>query len=135
MEIVAERAGKYRVSRDLQRGLIKTELNGFWAIGDAEAFGPCVIKTATEITARHGRLSLIVDASGAPVQTSEVIDQSMSWSHLLESPGNRIAVIVSSTLGKLQLARRIKDKTDNIRFFESTQEAELWLLSDVAAID
>jgi hypothetical protein len=134
MEIIAERTGRFRVSRDLQNGLIKAELQGFWEVGDAAAFGPAVMKATNEVAARHGRISLIVDASDAPVQMSDVIEQSSSWSHALSSPGNRVAVIVSSSLTKLQIARRISEKSDDIRFFTSAEAAEHWLRADVTAV-
>lgn len=76
----------------------------------------------------HGRALYLVDARETMVQPREVIEEIERWGSFLDHPDDRMAVVLASTLSKLQTERVFR--SDQERAFLSIEAARDWLVGD-----
>ncbi len=114
-KLIAERDGRFLVTEDQQYGLVILTLSGFWSSEDANASYSVLIEALERVRRKHGTARLLVDASAAAVQSATTLNGSEK-SRLLR-PGERVAVVVSSSLLKRQMMRLADAFSSQFEFF------------------
>ena len=119
----------YKIEIDVDRNLIKAELEGFWTADDFEHFIADEQKALSKLKCLAGKHILLCDLSKLNVVAQDVA------SHLvteLNSQGPRdaafVAIVIHSTLLKMQMQRLIT--RSNMVIFDDYIEAEKWILSE-----
>jgi hypothetical protein len=119
----------YKIEIDIDRNLIKAELEGFWTADDFEHFIADEQKALSKLKCPAGKHILLCDLSKLNVVAQDVA------SHLvteLNSQGPRdaafVAIVIHSTLLKMQMQRLIT--RSNMVIFDDYIEAEKWILSE-----
>ncbi len=116
----------YSFDFDEAAGVLRASAGGFWSADDADAFREELRARATDARRRAGRLRLLVDGTGSQVQKPEVTDRLATLAAaLIQSPRDRIAVVIGSSLIKMQAERVLQ--TDGAQAFLSSAEANAWL--------
>ena len=98
-------------------------------VDDVKCFNADLAKLVAIAAARFGRLRVLVDARRLPIQLSEVGVHFDGPERLLRTPDDRYALVLGSSLAKIQ-TRRILGDDKRMRMFLSLDAAELWLLND-----
>ena len=122
----------FEIIVDTQAGIIRTVLRGLWTMEDVTAFSGGMFAAVQEIAPLQPVFGLLSDSTAFPVQTLEVANE---FARLAEE-GNRgrsgpTAIIVGSTLNKLQVRRMFPDP--RVHVFTDFTEAEAWLDGELRA--
>jgi hypothetical protein len=122
------RGGELRIAQ--HDGLIMIVGIGFWNEGCLDEH----FATLRTLIARR-RLSTpsvrgLVDLRASAVQRPSMIEGIRENAHSIWQPQDRVAIVVSSSLSKLQMNRLASD--DTYRIFDSVGEALSWLEGDSA---
>lgn len=121
----------YKLSFDTDAQLFCIEMEGFWSPLTMARFHAEVVVKGVAFRGRHGRYGMLVDCTRYPVQSGSVIDAFGPLLRRAQSRGiSPIAVVVESTLCKLQAERLLPDKS--IRVFTAVATARGWI-KDVRA--
>ena len=83
------------------------------------------LKAAIAAQRRTGPVRVLADGRELLAQSAEVVDRMQRETGRLYRAGDRVAVLVSSALFKMQLQRSVRD--DFRRLFVSEEEARTWL--------
>jgi hypothetical protein len=117
----------YGFDFDERTGVLRASATGFWSAEDADRFRDELRVRAVDAKQRSGRLRLLVDGTGSQVQKPEVTNRLATLAaDLIQSPDDRIAVVVGSNLIKMQAERILQ--SDGAQAFLSSAEAKAWLL-------
>ena len=127
--MVAERADKFAVRYDEERGYIFFSLMGF--VSEEESFTcyTTLSRLWEDARLRHGRVLFLVDASKAQVQAPALIKQMTGSNPMTVSREDRIAFVVASSLLKMQFKREVDATMAAVEFFMSLNAAETWVLA------
>jgi hypothetical protein len=122
----------FEIVIDTQAGIIRAVLRGLWTMDNVAAFGGGMYAAVMEIAPLHPIFGLLSDSTAFPVQTLEVASE---FARLAEE-GNRgrsgpTAIVVSSTLNKLQVRRMFPDP--RVHVFTDVAEAGAWLDGELRA--
>lgn len=124
----ADRA--YQIDVDLPRHLVRATLHGYWDAGTATDFSRDLDEALVQAASPSASVAtrLLIDARDQGVQSQEVV--ASFGSRMIDFKGSRprIALLVSSTLHKMQ-ATRIAS-LDQQELFSSEQKAIAWLLDE-----
>jgi hypothetical protein len=116
----------FSVHLDRTQRLIRVTLEGFWDTSTIERYVaellPC-IKAARE---DYDEVLVLSDARNFPVQAADVVAAFREGGGAFGIPWDRMAVVMTSTLAKMQGARTVSDP--GTQFFTSVEDAEAWLL-------
>ncbi|MBV9843275.1 MAG: hypothetical protein JOY99_17360 [Sphingomonadaceae bacterium] len=126
MIVIGESAGKFVIHWDEARAAVRIETFGIWSVDDFNEFYPLVRAAYDKSRARLGYALVLVDGTKAHVQTSELIQYMQAQGQIISKPGDRVAVIVSSSLLKLQM-KRVTEAVDTVQYFLSPSAADTWL--------
>jgi hypothetical protein len=96
-------------------------------VDDVIRYNEDVAKLVDVASKRFGRILLLVDSRTLSIQAPEVVQHFEKPDQLLRKPEDRYALVVGSTLAKLQ-ARRVLGDDDRVCTFLSIPDAEAWLL-------
>lgn len=121
---VFELPEKVTITWDDESGITAAALEGFWTMDDAKAFYPPMVQAAERSRRRNRHARLLFDVTESKVQSDAMMEH--SGKDALIVPSDRVAVVVQSTLLKLQMQRR-KQLPDDIRYFTDRAEAKEWL--------
>jgi hypothetical protein len=130
--LVTEHPDKFRIRWDEQRGSIRFELIGFLSPEEAKICYSILNRLWALAQQSHGRLLFLVDASQAQVQVPEMLKDLRSSNPQQVSARDRIAIIVSSSLVKMQFRRNVRDSEASVAFFTSPDEAETWIVDEAS---
>jgi hypothetical protein len=108
-------------------GLIKVHGSGFWSVSQVKAHFARYMASLAELHRRGLKLSIIVDLREAAPQSREVSDVLHNIGLDIYRPDDRIAMVVVSSLVKMQMRRVLV--ADNHEFFLSVEAAERWALA------
>ncbi|MBA2933820.1 hypothetical protein HZF05_06865 [Sphingomonas sp. CGMCC 1.13654] len=117
--------GELTVGYDAAGGLVRTLCAGFLTIEDVRRWG-AQLPVANAEARRAGKPVLhLVIALDSPVQSGDVIAEFATIDIHPVGPQDRMAVVVSSNLAKMQAARNFADGRE--RGFLDEAEAIAWL--------
>lgn len=126
--IHAARKGAYEIAYDGERRLMELTLRGFWSAEDLDAFSEDLMRCARAAKQRDGDFLLLSDSRQFEVQSVDVTEGfQRAMATRLRSDEAFSAIVVASTLNKLQAERAVK--ATGTRFFTDIDEARDWLLS------
>ena len=116
--------GFMRVSFNAQHELIRVTGQGFC---DEQASNSFLsdLKAAIAAQRLRGPVRVLVDGRKMVTQSADVVNRMQVETGKLYRDGDRVAVLVSSPLFKMQLQRSVADNFR--RLFVSEDEAQLWL--------
>jgi len=120
----------FTIAYDSKVGIIRVSVEGFWSIQTVDAFFAELIRVFTRIKKSGRPVLALSDARQFPIQTAEVGEAFARRDLEAAKLRDRMAIVVGSTLGKLQ-GRRYTGP--NLDFFTSFEEAEQWLWSGFGA--
>lgn len=106
--------------------LIRVVMRGFWSIDTFQAYLRDCGAAIETLVARHGRFDTLGDCNDFPIQGPEVsaaFEQLKATSE--KTPQNRIAIVTSSALGRMQAERIVGNA--HSRIFSSEAAALQWL--------
>lgn len=117
----------YKIEVDIDRNLIKAELEGFWTADDFEHFIADEQAALSKLKCPAGKHIVLCDLSKLNVVAQDVATHIIAE---LNSQGPRdaawVAIVIQSTLLKMQMQRLIT--RSNMMIFDSYSESEAWLL-------
>lgn len=113
-------------------GILCVRVVGSWTLPEVERYAREARERFIAARQRAGFLRLLIDLSETDILSQTVIDPlakaGMQYSH----PDDRVALVVSSTLLKLQMRRMMGDAPAAI--FASADEAAAWLASNESVV-
>lgn len=120
----------FKLDRDSK--LVRAAVGGFWNEHEAKLFASAFQSHARQARDLWGVVRMLIDARESPVQSPEVMKALVGLNQsLIEVPGDRIAVIVATSLVKMQAHRVMSDEfergSDVGGLFLSPNAAETWL--------
>ena len=116
----------YNVAYDSDAGIVRMSTTGFWDTQTVTALGAELYPLLVKVKASGRPVLVLSDARDYPVQSAEVGQAFARMDADLAPLRTRLAMVVSSTLNKMQARRAAGDA---VGFFTSYEDAEEWLLS------
>jgi hypothetical protein len=120
----------FSIRIDAGEKLFVIELSGFWDIETVERFGSAIavaLRAMKTAGCRPGEHVALVDNTRLNVQSQDVVQRFEDLIASRLNTARRVAVIVSSTLLKMQ-AKRVGP---NHQFFEDRDAATRWLMESI----
>lgn len=114
----------FKVARDA-KGIIRCSQNGFWTVKDVENY--IAELTPFYLQGRKSGVGVkqVSDMRGFLVQGQDVGNKFLEFDIGFRKDGDRLAMIVDSSLVRIQLRRRIARA--GLEIFVSEGEAEAWI--------
>ena len=122
--------GELTVGYDAAGGLVRTLCAGFLTIEDVRRWGAGLSVAHAEARRADKPVLHLVIALDSPVQSGEVIAEFAKIDIHPAGPRDRMAVVVSSSLARMQAARNFADSREQA--FLAEAEAIAWLREAVA---
>jgi hypothetical protein len=120
----------FSVDFDAGTGIIRCASGGFKAAADVEAHSKAVHEAIQRSYRCIGRVfMLVIVGDGAVVQTTDVIETAKKQMQRFRA-ADRVAIVVSRQLVKLQAVRTLS--SDRFKIFGFESEAKAWLASERA---
>ena len=129
-EVVSERLGRFAVRWDNDRASVLIDAEGFWSEEDTATFCAAVKPAAARSRARHGYALLLFDASKNEILGDAPAAKFQSDEVRFTEPGDRVAIVVQSSLNRLQMKRLTKSWLI-AEFFICTNAADTWLHANI----
>jgi len=107
-------------------GTIRIRGEGFWSLAQVKSFTEDFKALTSTVRAQTGPLRVLLDTLNMPPQSLEVIAFLDAETSKLYYEGDRVAIILNSTLLKLQ-AQRMTQSTFEQRVFGNAEAAKAWL--------
>lgn len=126
--VVASVPGQYEIVRDDRLGLIRIRCTGLRLGEEVDRYLAVLEPIVTDMRASYGRVRVLADLRNAPIRTQEAADRMRAGNLRLYRVGDRIALIVESSLLKMQLRRTLVEYQN---IFVSPNAAETWVTADV----
>ncbi|MDR6850579.1 hypothetical protein J2Y54_000072 [Sphingomonas sp. BE123] len=126
--VVASVADQYEVIRDDRLGLLRIRCVGLRLGDEVDRYLAVLDPIVADMRACFGRVRVLADLRNAPIRTQDAADRMRAGNLRLYRAGDRVALIVESSLLKMQL-RRTLVAYQNI--FVSPNAAETWATAEV----
>jgi len=110
------------------RGVIRVAAQGFWSVKQATDHFNQLSASVRDLHGRGIKVSVIVDLRGADAQGQDVAKLLSEDGTGIYRAGDKVAMVVPSSLVKLQLRRVVE--VEFHQFFLTLEEAEAWALAD-----
>ena len=123
--IIAAVPGLYEIRHDHALEIIRVGGIGIQRVEDADRYLAELGRTVAAMRARIGVVRLLADLRNSPVRSQPVAERIRLGNLSLYRPGDRVALLVESSLMKMQLRRNLVPEYQNI--FMSVNAAETWL--------
>lgn len=104
---------------------IRAHLEGLFTLDEVDRFNVGFLAAAEVAWRRFGVIRILADAVLTPVQPPDVAERFATPTQVLRGPDDRFAVLIASTLSKIQAARVLPD--DRAGVFTDRAEAEAWI--------
>ena len=118
----------YKIRFDDLLGIVRTSVQGFWNMGEAERYIRDLESVVGELRRRGERVRVLVDRRGSPFFSSAVAERFGRMNReVYGGHDDRIAIVVDSSLAKIQLGRLLTHVGS--KAFLSLGAAETWLQS------
>lgn len=115
----------FEISLDDTMGIVRTGALTFQSAAEVDHYVGVLAKFLETARHRYGRALVLADLCEAPVRSQEAVDRLRSYNQSLYRKHERVALLVESSLLKLQLRRNLVPDLQNI--FMSRNAAETWL--------
>jgi hypothetical protein len=112
---------------DPRTGILTVRVEGSWTLPEVERYGREAGVQFAQARKQAGSLRLLVDLKATVVLSQSVIEPLAKAGMQYSRPSDRVALVVNSTLMKLQMKRMIGDAPTPV--FLSIDEAKSWLLT------
>jgi len=122
----------YSIAYDSEAGIIRMSVAGFWSAQTVEALFAELVPVLAKVKATGRPVLVLSDARQFPIQAAEVGEAFVRNDLEAAKLRDRMAVVVGSTLGKLQARHYTGPK---LEFFTSFEDAERWLWSGSEQVD
>ncbi|WP_143011840.1 STAS/SEC14 domain-containing protein [Sphingomonas sp. YR710] len=113
---------------DAELKIIKGVSAGFLTVEDVEDYAQKLARLTCQARESDGVVRLCLDSRESLIQSQEVMAAFACLPSMISSPSDRVAVVVSSSLAKLQMKRNFNSQHE--RTFTSVETAVAWLRSD-----
>jgi len=120
----------YSIAFDSKARIIRVSVAGFWSTETVDAFFAELLPSLARLKATGLPVLALSDARQFPIQTAEVGEAFARRDLEAAKLRDRMAIVVGSTLGRLQ-GRRYTGP--NLDYFTSFEEAERWLWEGIDA--
>ena len=119
----------YSIQVDVDRNLVRAELEGFWTSNDFERFMADEHAALGKLSCPTGKHILLCDLSKLNVVAQNVVPHIVTDMNS-QGPGDAawIAIVIQSALLKIQMQRLIT--RPNMMIFDTAPQAEEWLLAE-----
>lgn len=119
--------GMFSISHDPDRPLIRVTISGFWSVETVDAYCDALGRAVAATLSQGRRFGLLIDARDYPLQNAEASrhfqERAAQWPAPGDGPLAGVAIIVSSTLNKLQTERTFGK---SVTIFQQPEEALKW---------
>lgn len=118
-------AGRFDITTDRSRKLLRIEFKGFFSPADLAGYAAAKTRALASLACRPNEHVTLCDFTACVPQAREVLEL---FQRSLDDPAGRsrrLAVVLGSALARLQ-AQRVVERSDSA-FFQSVPEAEAWL--------
>lgn len=123
--VIASAPGLFEILRDDRLDILRVNGLRVQRAEDVDRYLAALGDAARELRARRGRVLVFADLRHSPVRTQEAAERMRSGNLKLYRPGDRVAMLVESSLLKMQLRRHLIEEYQNI--FLSENAALTWL--------
>lgn len=114
--------------------IVRCRTTGFWSMNDAKQFVDAFRTAIQQGRSQFGHLKILIDSRDMPVQDPVVNNTFFGLDRqFMNYPEDRFAILVSSSLLKIQAQRAIT--MDQSKVFISDSAARTWLLAFVIGAD
>jgi len=120
----------FSVHYDDTSGIIRCTSGGFLTVAEVHEYASAVHESMGRSWREFGRVAMLVISNDATVQSAEVMDATNANLRRF-GPADRLAIVVSSQLVKMQAGRTLDG--ERFRTFASEEEALAWLIAEMPA--
>lgn len=123
-EVVAAEPGLYEIARDDRLKILRINRVAVQHLTDVDRYLAVIGEVVRDARLRFGRVRVLADLRNSPVRTQEAAERLRTGNLALYRTGDRVALIVESSLLKMQLRRTLVEYQN---IFLSPNAAETWL--------
>lgn len=116
---------------DQHTGILRVEVVGGWTMPEVERYAREAGPQFTAARKKAGHLRLLIDLMATEVLSQAIIEPLAKAGMQYSRADDRVALVVNSTLMKMQMKRMMGDLPNPI--FLVREEAAAWLVSDDSA--
>lgn len=118
----------FKIGFEPETGILRSENKGFWTADEARRYMEEIARQASQARRTAGALKLLVDGREADVVPADTAAVLADFERrIIAAPTDRVAVVVGSSLAKMQTRRNFASPQSEI--FVSPSAAETWLLA------
>lgn len=123
-ELVASAPGLYEIVRDDRLKILRINSVSVQTLAEVDRYLNVIGAIVRDARVRFGRVRVLADLRNSPVRTQEAAERLRMGNLALYRTGDRVALIVESSLLKMQLRRTLVEYQN---LFLSQNAAETWL--------
>ena len=123
-QVVAAEPGLYEIVRDDRLKILRISSVAVQHIDEVDRYLRVIGDIVRDARLRFGRVRVLADLRNSPVRTQEAAERLRMGNLALYRSGDRVALIVESSLLKMQLRRTLVEYQN---IFLSPHAAETWL--------
>jgi hypothetical protein len=114
----------YSIIDDVASGSIRVSMHGFWNADTLDMYFADLDRCLHRYRTKGHGVIIISDGRDCSVQSAEIMDKSREIAKGMFMPGDRVALVVSSALNKIQARRSYSGEV--FQTFTSIEAAETW---------
>jgi hypothetical protein len=123
-QVVASEPGLYEIVRDDRLKILRVNRVAVQQLADVDRYLAVVGGIVRDARLRFGQVRVLADLRNSPIRTQEAAERMRVGNLGLYRVGDRVALIVESSLLKMQLRRTLVEYQN---IFMSPSAAETWL--------
>ena len=122
--VVASEPGLYEIVRDDRVRILRINSVAVQQLTDVDRYLTILGEIVRDARLRFGKVRVLADLRNSPIRTQEAAERMRTGNLALYRDGDRVALIVESSLLKMQLRRTLVEYQN---IFLSPSAAETWL--------
>lgn len=122
--VVASEPGLYEIVRDDRVRILRINSVAVQQLADVDRYLAILGDVVRDARLRFGKVRILADLRNSPIRTQEAAERMRTGNLALYRDGDRVALIVESSLLKMQLRRTLVEYQN---IFLSPSAAETWL--------
>ena len=123
-QVVASEPGLYEIIRDDRLKILRIDRVAVQQVADVDRYLAVLGDVVRDARLRFNRVRVLADLRNSPIRTQEAAERLRLGNLALYRTGDRVALIVESSLLKMQLRRTLVEYQN---IFLSPNAAETWL--------
>ena len=123
-QVVASESGLYEIMRDDRLKILRINRVAVQHVEEVDRYLSVIGEIVRDARLRFGRVRVLADLRNSPIRTQEAAERLRMGNLALYRSGDRVALIVESSLLKMQLRRTLVEYQN---IFLSPNAAETWL--------